>query len=337
LCSVSQQTSPYMIAAQPNHEVCYNYWNQPDPNRFSLPSYFYTPDMYDTTQTPLCGEFEATEALMSMSEALYVQAGEAQLAGDNAEAYAINQQLLLSDTGYTNPLALYAQINMTMLMHNAGQDTITSLRQQLVSIAESSDVASARSAAAFNATKTYLAEGATDSAVEEFARLSNSSESVIDSVTALVDSSLVRGIYPEAQMQSAGYSESCHEKVSTAQRRTDWSQSKIIALHELLNNERNRIAPIPLVYALHQNYPNPFNATTVIRFDLPEAVKTQIRVFNILGQEVATLVDELRPAGAHQIIWDSRSSTGDQVASGIYIYQIKAGNFVDSKKMVLIR
>jgi len=84
-------------------------------------------------------------------------------------------------------------------------------------------------------------------------------------------------------------------------------------------------------------YPNPFNPNTEIRFDLPEAVKVQLKIFNILGQEVATLIDAVQPAGAHRIIWDSKGASGVQVASGVYVYQIKAGGFVDSKKMVLIR
>ena len=94
---------------------------------------------------------------------------------------------------------------------------------------------------------------------------------------------------------------------------------------------------IPSAYRLHQNYPNPFNPVTEIRFDLPEAVRVELKVFNILGQEVATLMDAVRPAGAYHVQWDSRSTSGVTVGSGVYIYQLKAGNFVDSKKMVLIR
>jgi hypothetical protein len=94
---------------------------------------------------------------------------------------------------------------------------------------------------------------------------------------------------------------------------------------------------VPAAFALHQNYPNPFNPNTEIRFDLPEAVKMQLKIFNILGQEVATLIDGVRPAGAYRVTWDSKSASGVPVASGVYVYQIKAGNSVDSKKMVLIR
>jgi len=96
-------------------------------------------------------------------------------------------------------------------------------------------------------------------------------------------------------------------------------------------------APIPTSYALYQNYPNPFNPSTEIRFDLPEAIRVELKIFNILGQEVATLVDDVRAAGAFRVLWDGKNAAGLSVASGVYVYQIKTQNFTDAKKMVLIR
>jgi hypothetical protein len=100
---------------------------------------------------------------------------------------------------------------------------------------------------------------------------------------------------------------------------------------------KNKGPAVPLTYALYQNYPNPFNPNTEIRFDLPDAVRVELKVFNILGQEVAKLVDEVRPAGAYRVMWDSKTTAGTTVASGVYIYQLKAGKFTDAKKMMLIR
>ncbi|MFH1010469.1 MAG: right-handed parallel beta-helix repeat-containing protein [bacterium] len=88
----------------------------------------------------------------------------------------------------------------------------------------------------------------------------------------------------------------------------------------------------PMTYALYQNYPNPFNSTTQIRFDIPQAAKVELKVYNILGQEVATLANDMFPAGTHRVSWDAAS-----LPSGIYIYQLKAGSFREAKKMVLIR
>ena len=96
-------------------------------------------------------------------------------------------------------------------------------------------------------------------------------------------------------------------------------------------------APVPDKYCLYQNYPNPFNPVTEIRFDLPEQVRVELRIYNVLGQEVATLLDAIHPAGAYKVHWDSQSTSGISVASGMYVYRIKAGKFADAKKMMLIR
>jgi hypothetical protein len=79
-------------------------------------------------------------------------------------------------------------------------------------------------------------------------------------------------------------------------------------------------------------YPNPFNATASVSFTLPLPMRVQLRIFNSLGQLVSTLIDENRAAGSHSVLWDASG-----VASGVYIYQLKAGSFTDSKKMVLMK
>jgi flagellar hook assembly protein FlgD len=94
---------------------------------------------------------------------------------------------------------------------------------------------------------------------------------------------------------------------------------------------------IPLEFALYQNYPNPFNPVTQIRFDLADASNVRLVIFNLLGQEVRTLVAANMPAGAHQIAWDGRDDRGLNVGSGLYLYKLQAGNFVNCRKMFLMR
>lgn len=89
---------------------------------------------------------------------------------------------------------------------------------------------------------------------------------------------------------------------------------------------------IPRRYALKQNYPNPFNPVTTITFDLPERIHTSVKVFNTLGQVVGTLIDEVRDAGIYTVRWDA-----GQYPSGVYYYQIHAGEFADVRKMILIK
>ena len=94
---------------------------------------------------------------------------------------------------------------------------------------------------------------------------------------------------------------------------------------------------IPTEFGLDQNYPNPFNPETVIHFQLPEANQVTIKIFNALGQEVKTLVNREYPVGVHSVVWDAKDNNSRQVASGLYIYQIKAGKFIQVKKMLLMR
>jgi hypothetical protein len=102
-----------------------------------------------------------------------------------------------------------------------------------------------------------------------------------------------------------------------------------------LPKERNNF--IPDKFSLSQNYPNPFNPSTLIKYALKKDVKVSINVYNILGQKVKTLVNEYQNAGYKSIIWDGRNDNGKTVSSGIYIYKIIAGDFVDKKKMVIIK
>jgi len=95
---------------------------------------------------------------------------------------------------------------------------------------------------------------------------------------------------------------------------------------------------IPDKYYLHQNFPNPFNARTIIQFGVPEDVKDlKIEVYNILGQRIKTFnLGELKP-GRYQVEWDGRNDYGIGVASGVYIYQLRTKNFVNAKKMLLLK
>ncbi len=94
---------------------------------------------------------------------------------------------------------------------------------------------------------------------------------------------------------------------------------------------------LPTAFALGQNYPNPFNPDTQIRYDLPKDSQVQLRVFNMMGQEVRTLLNESMPAGSHEIRWDGRDQSGVRVATGVYVYVIRAGDFAQSKRMTLIK
>jgi hypothetical protein len=93
----------------------------------------------------------------------------------------------------------------------------------------------------------------------------------------------------------------------------------------------------PLDFGLEQNFPNPFNPETVIKFSLPHDSPVTLKIYNILGQAVNTLIDGVLPAGNHTVIWNGRNEKGSDVVSGVYFYRIKAQDFEATKKMTLLR
>lgn len=94
---------------------------------------------------------------------------------------------------------------------------------------------------------------------------------------------------------------------------------------------------VPTQFELAQNYPNPFNQSTRIEYSVPVRSRVQIRVFNLLGQPVRTLVEGLKSAGRHSITWDGRDDNGVMLPSGVYVVRMDAESFRSSKKMVLLR
>jgi hypothetical protein len=102
-------------------------------------------------------------------------------------------------------------------------------------------------------------------------------------------------------------------------------EDQILGLNEIHQN-------IPLIYSLSQNYPNPFNPTTNIEFSIPKSEFVTLKIYNVLGKEVATLVSEKLAAGKYDYEWNAGS-----LASGVYLYKIQAGNYVRAKKMILLR
>ncbi|MBE0572745.1 MAG: T9SS type A sorting domain-containing protein [Ignavibacteriaceae bacterium] len=89
---------------------------------------------------------------------------------------------------------------------------------------------------------------------------------------------------------------------------------------------------VPLDYVLFNNYPNPFNPSTIIRYSIPNQSKVVIKVYDILGKEIETLVNETKPVGIYELTWNAAS-----LPSGVYYYQLRAGDFIQVKKMMLLK
>lgn len=128
--------------------------------------------------------------------------------------------------------------------------------------------------------------------------------------------------------------------IITADEANNWSGlSNIIAVKTLslsldVDEDQN---DIPNDFHLAQNYPNPFNPSTKIDFSIPVTAHVTISIYNTLGQETATIVDELKSPGNYSIVWNGVDAHGRTVSSGIYMYRIKAGEFVATRKMALVQ
>ena len=90
-------------------------------------------------------------------------------------------------------------------------------------------------------------------------------------------------------------------------------------------------------FNLIQNYPNPFNSSTIISYEIGKAEQVSLKIYDILGREVRSLVNGLQRPGVYRLIWDGKNNQGKEVTSGIYFYQLKTGNFSETKKLVLIK
>ncbi len=99
----------------------------------------------------------------------------------------------------------------------------------------------------------------------------------------------------------------------------------------------SEVKVIPGEFALHQNFPNPFNPSTEIRFDLPEAGKVNLAIYNLMGQKIRTLSSGEMTPGYHSIVWDGTNDLGSQVATGMYFYAIQTSEFQATKKMLFMK
>jgi hypothetical protein len=99
----------------------------------------------------------------------------------------------------------------------------------------------------------------------------------------------------------------------------------------------NKNGAVPQSFHLDQNYPNPFNPVTTLRYDLPENSLVNITIYDMLGREVKTLINQTQNSGYKSLIWDATNDYGEPVSAGLYLYRIRAGDFRQTKKMVLLK
>ena len=94
---------------------------------------------------------------------------------------------------------------------------------------------------------------------------------------------------------------------------------------------------VPETFSLHQNYPNPFNPITSLRYDLPEQAQVTLIIYDLMGREVTQLINTTQESGYRSVQWNATDSFGNPVSAGVYLYQIRASDYVQTKKMVLLK
>jgi hypothetical protein len=117
-----------------------------------------------------------------------------------------------------------------------------------------------------------------------------------------------------------------------------------VAVNQVLNVTESMATSVeenaggtPATFALAQNYPNPFNPSTTIKYELAQPVEVKLEIFDIMGRHVRTLVNQTQPAGRYTMVWDGRNEQGEVVASGVFIYKLRAGSFEQARRMALVR
>ncbi len=111
----------------------------------------------------------------------------------------------------------------------------------------------------------------------------------------------------------------------------------ILVVIDVTDLETDEFSELPKQFELMQNYPNPFNPITTFQYDLPKQADVQIIIYDLLGRKVTTLVSEMQDAGYKSVSWNATDDKGQQVSVGMYFYQIKAGDFTQTRKMVMLK
>lgn len=102
-------------------------------------------------------------------------------------------------------------------------------------------------------------------------------------------------------------------------------------------SEQTRQLGQPTSFNLQQNNPNPVFYSAIIRYALPQSCRVELKVFNVSGKEIVTLVEQNQGPGYYQVNWNIQNVSKKQLANGVYVYQLKAGGFTETKKMVIVR
>ncbi len=329
-----------------HHYLAHNYWTKDDPTRFDPISQFTVSPMHEMPG-PDCTEPVVMTAPrrdgrvhinLDDSFSLYIQTRNAVNSSNLDQVTSSLFPLVMDNDTLIDPYADYFHDQLIRaLTALSDSDELEDLANHYYANSTHDTVVTRQNVWRFLAAKCYAHLLDEESAIAQYQTVEYDSSNVIDSISAYVDMSLA-GLLSSHQPANIDNISSTTIQSRRVGEHISLAQASLSAVRRSIDRYNDGVsATIPGTYQLYQNYPNPFNPTTEIRFDLPESIHAELKVFNILGQEVVTLVDDVRAAGAYRVLWDGKNAAGLTVASGVYVYQIKTPNFTNAKKMMLIR
>jgi len=283
----------------------------------------YGNNIYDTLAT-----FTQTRELTE-DMALFLGANKNELLGSFSSAFSTYEQIIEEYPDSTT--ALYSLKRLLRCRDRMNSDTAaySALRQYYLSLAGNNQTDTAFSQVAGElATKCLVRMGQCPGAITEYETVISTST---DSLQILGAELNIIEIY--MLMSQGGDAPSFTGRYAQLKPRNIMEGFRMIKqkLHGISTKGSNNV--IPMQYSLSQNYPNPFNPVTKINYELPRTTKVNLVIYDILGREVIRLVNnEFKEAGRYTVEFNGRN-----LASGVYFYRIEAGDFVQSKKMVLVK
>jgi parallel beta-helix repeat protein len=319
-------------------DVTYNWWGTDEPserNQFYPSLITYTLDPWDDEFNELPGGGPAPCSVREDSAmALFHQGMAYEDEGDYSSAVGVYQELVESFHDLSMAFSALPRIRECAV---TGGLSLSTIREYYLWLAEQSYGEELCRRAGLEAVAMKIHEEDYYGAIADYEDILLSSPPLLDSIQVAIDDAMA-WLLAELNPGSGPTPNSIGRIPSLKTTSMQTYQAKVDELWALRNGETaSRNPKLPLVYELHQNYPNPFNPDTRILYSLPEAAQVKIAVYNVLGQKVITLCNDYRAAGKHRVSWNGKSTGGIEVSSGIYFYRIEANNFVDMKKMVLLR
>ncbi len=330
-------------------DAIYNYWGttMPTNSRFGIATY-YTP-YYNSACSPGGGSAEQKLVLKTLSgeivdsisaaegapenlttlETIYSEADNLFATGNVTQAKPIYEQIVNANYTTEEKLPAYNKLYTIANLTNADESYFNSLQNTFNDISNSEVDTLLKKIYNQNSIKCDVSKQEYLTAISKFDNIIQQNPNSEEAVYAEIDI-ITTALNLDTTNSQLG-------KMGGGKYLVKGTSDYLTKLNNLLQNkfginseEKEQI--IPKEYSLHQNYPNPFNPTTTIKFDLPNDGLITLEIFDILGRRIITLVYEYKTAGSYEQVFNASS-----IASGVYVYKLQAGDFVQTKKMILLK